>query len=376
MKKQLCAVLALLLAASMLLCGGEKAEAAANGRGSGNEANAADQTNSGAAEPEQTSGHLGGDMNTHFISTCTDHTAAVRADGTVVATGDNTYGQCDVSEWTDIVSVLTGDGYTIGLRSDGTVVATGDNTYGQCNVSEWTDIVSVETCEAETVGQKADGSLVVSYSEDDIEPEVFEALLEEVNTVLALSGIYKPMPFAMISNGPVFIKPNGRVFAYADYDDDLPSSRYGQNIASAWPLCYAHRYALAFVREDGTITAMRPDDDGSSILWIGTVDDLVHDWEDIASVAGLVASSGHHHVLGLKSDGSVISGCIECEGGACDCELCASLQSWRDIVAVTAAESHVVGLKAGGSVVAMGDNDMGQCDVDDWENIRTNLTDR
>ena len=30
--------------------------------------------------------------------------------------------------------------HTVGLRSDGTVVATGWNEYGQCNVSDWTDI--------------------------------------------------------------------------------------------------------------------------------------------------------------------------------------------------------------------------------------------
>ena len=53
------------------------------------------------------------------------NTIAVRNDGTVVAVGHNEHGECDVSEWTDIVAVSAGSGHTVGLKSDGTVVAVG-----------------------------------------------------------------------------------------------------------------------------------------------------------------------------------------------------------------------------------------------------------
>jgi len=43
----------------------------------------------------------------------------------VVAAGDNSYGQCNVGRWTDIVQVAAGRAHTAGLRSDGTVVAAG-----------------------------------------------------------------------------------------------------------------------------------------------------------------------------------------------------------------------------------------------------------
>lgn len=36
-----------------------------------------------------------------------------------------------------------GYGYYVGLRSDGTVLATGENRYGQCNVDNWRDIIAV-----------------------------------------------------------------------------------------------------------------------------------------------------------------------------------------------------------------------------------------
>ena len=55
------------------------------------------------------------------------HTVGLKLDGTVIAVGDNKYGQCDVSGWRDIVAVAagnvhmatnTGNAHTIGLKSE------------------------------------------------------------------------------------------------------------------------------------------------------------------------------------------------------------------------------------------------------------------
>ena len=88
------------------------------------------------------------------------HTVGVRADGTVVAVGWNEDGECDVSDWRDIIAVSAGDGHTVGLRSDGTVVAVGENGYGKCDVSDWSDIVAVSAGSGHTVGLKSDGTVV------------------------------------------------------------------------------------------------------------------------------------------------------------------------------------------------------------------------
>lgn len=37
-------------------------------------------------------------------------------------------------------TIAAGRRHTIGLKSDGTVVAVGDNEFGQCNVNDWRDI--------------------------------------------------------------------------------------------------------------------------------------------------------------------------------------------------------------------------------------------
>lgn len=88
-----------------------------------------------------------------------ENIAAVRSDGTVTKThsflkylyyGDgvrnddvknqDVESRDVVKNWTDIVAVSVGYDYTVGLRSDGTVVAAGNNHYGQCDVGDWTDI--------------------------------------------------------------------------------------------------------------------------------------------------------------------------------------------------------------------------------------------
>ena len=77
------------------------------------------------------------------------HTVGLKAEGTVVAVGWNTYGQCNVNDWRDIVAICAGDGHTVGLKADGTVVAVGDNKDGQCNFSGWRLFQSVDTLEEE-----------------------------------------------------------------------------------------------------------------------------------------------------------------------------------------------------------------------------------
>ena len=51
------------------------------------------------------------------IAAGNDHTVGLRADGTVVATGANSDGRCDVSDWQEIVAVAAGRFHTIGLRA-------------------------------------------------------------------------------------------------------------------------------------------------------------------------------------------------------------------------------------------------------------------
>ncbi len=63
------------------------------------------------------------------------HSLAVRADGTVVAWGDNSDGQSTVPVGlTNVVAVAGGGAHSLALRADGTVAAWGANWNGQCDV--------------------------------------------------------------------------------------------------------------------------------------------------------------------------------------------------------------------------------------------------
>lgn len=90
------------------------------------------------------------------------HTVGLKADGTVVAVGSNDWGQCRVDEWTGIVVVAAGGYHTVGLKADGTVVAVGWDAYGQCGVRAWTDVVHIAAGERHTVGVKADGTAIAA----------------------------------------------------------------------------------------------------------------------------------------------------------------------------------------------------------------------
>ena len=95
------------------------------------------------------------------------HTIGLKSDGTVIATGDNGYGQCGVYDWSNIVAVSTGCRHTVGLKSDGTVVAVGSNSDGQCDVSDWNDVVAISAGAYHTIGLKSDGTVLFAGDNDN-----------------------------------------------------------------------------------------------------------------------------------------------------------------------------------------------------------------
>jgi alpha-tubulin suppressor-like RCC1 family protein len=67
----------------------------------------------------------------------------LKKDGTVVATGWNEHGQCDVSEWQNVAAIAAGGAHTLALLNDGTILAVGLNNENQCNVTEWSEIEAI-----------------------------------------------------------------------------------------------------------------------------------------------------------------------------------------------------------------------------------------
>ncbi|MBO7253429.1 MAG: hypothetical protein J6V25_12475, partial [Oscillospiraceae bacterium] len=109
----------------------------------------------------------------------------LKADGTAVAAGINTWGQCNVSQWTDLVAISGGFRHTVGLKADGTLVTVGSNKdnfanyCGQCDVQDWTDIVYIDTGWYVTVGLRSDGTVVMTGFDDGV-----STLLEKWGNIL------------------------------------------------------------------------------------------------------------------------------------------------------------------------------------------------
>ena len=82
----------------------------------------------------------------------------VRADGTVAIAGQTEFAG-EIEGWTDIKEISVHSGHVVGLRSDGTVVAAGRNDYGECEVEDWHDIVKVYAGCHHTLGIDRDGKL-------------------------------------------------------------------------------------------------------------------------------------------------------------------------------------------------------------------------
>lgn len=117
--------------------------------------------------------------------------------------------------------------------------------------------------------------------------------------------------------------------------------------------CIAGNHSfVAGLKTDGAVIAVA---EGSSYK----IDYNIDDWRDITAI-GVMSGT---NIIGLKPDGTVITA-KESHG----------TDQWRNIVAISASSGHsslgfVVGLKEDGTVVAAGENNRGQCNVQDWRDI-------
>lgn len=265
---------------------------------------------------------------TSLIDTGIYHSVGLMKDGKVVISGGNKDGQCDVSDWTDIIAISTGTDHTVGLKKDGTVVAVGSQDHGRCDVSDWTDIVAVSAGDWHTVGLKKDGTVVAVGSNSS-----------------ARCNVYNWKEIVAISGGgehTVALKSNGTAVA-------IGRNNSGQCNVSSWAdlaSISAGGYHTVGLKNDGTVVAVGFNGDGECD---------VSDWTDIIAV-----SAGDFYTVGLKKDGTVVATGYN-KDGRCD------VSGWKDIVAISAGRNHTLGLKRDGTVVAVGNNDNSQCDVGSWK---------
>lgn len=108
-------------------------------------------------------------------------------------------------KWVNLIAISTGgssprflgDGHVVGLKADGTVIAAGSNSHGQCKVygEDWQDIIAIAAGDYHTVGLKSDGTVLTTLKSDDdiniLTKEVTDAKIVAISagygTTLALT---------------------------------------------------------------------------------------------------------------------------------------------------------------------------------------------
>ncbi len=280
------------------------------------------------------------------VSAGANHTVGLRSDGTVVATGSNEDGQCDVAAWTDIVAIDAGRYATVGLKSDGTVVLSGYESYRYNDAKHWRDISAISLggvlSEIHLVGLRKDGTVVATG----------ENALRQCN-------VSKWKNISAVSAGLHFtvgLKKDGTVVATGD-------NSYGQCKVGKWcdiVAISAGSYHTVGLKNDGTVVfAGKNKANYEEIIDIFGL--KVGEWKNIIAI-----SAGLDYTAALNSDG--ILAFKKGDDEECTLEWTRKdRDEWpKTVAAISAGPRHLVGLTKDGRVFAVGANLAGRCDVSDW----------
>ena len=244
------------------------------------------------------------------------HTVALKSDGTVLACGDDSFGQCGVEKWQRVKAVCAGAYHTVALFADGTVAAVGRNDEGQCETGQWRDIVAITAADYATFGLKADGS-VVSCG--------FNAYptLENWPKVTMISGGSYALAALRENGDALFTHESARSDELRGLVDAAVNTGYAVGL-----------------REDGTAVCTAA---------------ALSDWRDLIAV-----SASANAVFGLDAHGVVHARFFLAGAGE-------DFSAPGDVAAMAAGGTHCVFVRSDGTLAAWGENGHGECEVADWD---------
>src|SRR6185369_12600587 len=169
------------------------------------------------------------------------YSLALKSDGTVVAWGENNFGQSTVPGGLNgVVAIAAGGNYCLALKSDGTVVAWGANFQGQTTVpGGLTGVAAIAAGGAHSLALKSDGTVVAWGFNDSGQSAVPGGL----NGVVAI---------AAGGSHNLALKSDGGVVAWGDNSLRQTNVPVGLNGVVAIAAGGSHSLAL---KSDGTIVA-------------------------------------------------------------------------------------------------------------------------
>jgi len=243
------------------------------------------------------------------------HTVGLQRDGTVVACGDNSYGQCDVGALHGVTAVAAGAYHTVALHSDGTVSAVGRSSEGQCETATWRNVTAIAAADYATFGLTADGTL----------------LCIGVNSYTVPSQWSELTAVAGGSYNLAALRADGSVWTH-------PALKGTDALRGAEVLAVNTGYAVA-ATGDGKVVATSGE---------------AFDWHDIVAL-----SASGTAILGLDAEGRVHARFFR-EGDSLD------FSSVTDAVAIDAGGTHFAVAFSDGSVRVFGQNAHGEANTAGW----------
>jgi hypothetical protein len=210
------------------------------------------------------------------------HNLAIRANGAVAAWGADDYGQATVpADLGGVMGVAAGTWHSLALCLNGTVKAWGDNSFGQTNVpAGLSNVVAIAAGGNHSLALKADGTLAAWGENTDAEGSIAgqsSAPLGLSNVVAIAAGEYHSLA----------VRADGTIVAWGDGSQgqcDVPAALTNVVAVAGGA---AHSLALGM---DGAVTAWGAD-------WNGQCD-VPYGW-----VSAVGAAGGSYHTL-LLLDGA------------------------------------------------------------------------
>jgi hypothetical protein len=248
--------------------------------------------------------------------------------GMIVAWGDNSAGQADALELSDVVQVAAGNYHSLALRSDGSAVGWGDNAYGQAaSPGGLSNLISVAAGDGFSMALTMSRSVRAwgdnSFNQTNVPPSA-------TNVVAIAAG----------QTHALALRANGTVIAWGDNSHGQTQNLTATDIKA---IAAGEIHNLA-VRRNGTVLGW-----GNNAYGQSTVP---------PNATNVIAvSAGYLHSLALRADGSVLA------WGDNSFQQLAVPSRVSNAVAIAAGELHSSALLANGTIVTWGDNSLGQTNV-------------
>lgn len=268
----------------------------------------------------------------HVISGGVLNSYGITNDGEILVAGDNSYNQCNVGDWKNIVSidgygeytiglteygtvnvagnlsrtdreiistwehiidVTSGDLYVVVLNYDGTVDAIGHNGDGQCNVKEWENIVDIDAGWRFTVGLTQDGELLFTgMVPNKMKEDYLNAKDEWKDVVEIVASGGDPERNDRGTGHVVGLKSDGHVRAIGDNSKGQCNVEEWENVIE---IAAGDWYTVALT-QDGEVLITGENKSGSKYI----DQEKLNTWENIQGIA-----AGYGQTLVVKNDGFV-----------------------------------------------------------------------